>query len=81
MPSPRITELPTLPVDASDVSLTKVVTDPIARLSFWAAIALPFLHLPLLATGLEGETTTVAFVVLLALNVVTLVIGHYHGAD
>jgi hypothetical protein len=49
---------------------------PLHRLAFWAAVVLPFLYLPLLATGLETETQTVAFVVLLACNVVVLVVGH-----
>lgn len=54
---------------------------PVTGAAFWSAIALPFLHLPLLASGLESETTQVAFLVLLALNVVTLLIGHSYPGE
>lgn len=45
-------------------------------LSFWSAIVLPFFHLPLLIGGLDTLTRSVVFLGLLALNIVTLVIGH-----
>lgn len=54
---------------------------PLTGFAFWAAIALPFLHLPLLVTGLETTRMTAAFIVLLALNVVALVVGHSHRRD
>jgi len=55
---------------------------PITGIAFWSAVALPFLHLPLLlATGLSSEATSTAFLVLLALNVVALLIGHPHYRD
>ncbi len=50
-------------------------------LAFWAAIALPFLHLPLLITGLETTRMTVAFLLLLGLNVVALIVGQPYGRD
>jgi len=76
MSTPSITDLPSLPADGDDASLRKVLLWPVHRLAFWAAVVLPFLYLPLLATGLETETQTIAFVVLLACNVVALVLGH-----
>ncbi len=74
MSTPSITDLPSLP--AGDVSLVQALLWPVHRIAFWAAIVLPFLHLPLLATGLESWTQTQAFVVLLACNVVALLVGH-----
>lgn len=45
---------------------------------FWAAVVLPFLHLPLLLTGLETSSEAVTFTALLVLNFVALVVGHRH---
>lgn len=67
-------DLPTVP---SAHALRK----PVTGAAFWAAIALPFLHLPLLATGLETTTGIAAFLILVGLNVVTLLIGHSHRRD
>lgn len=58
-----------------------VVRQPLARVAFWTAIALPFLYVPLLVAGLTTTTRQVAFLVLLALNALTLVVGHSHGTD
>jgi hypothetical protein len=54
---------------------------PVIGLAFWAAIALPFLHLPLLITGLETTGLTAAFLLLLGLNVVALIVGQPYGRD
>lgn len=43
---------------------------------FWTAVVLPFLHVPLLLSGLETATDTWLFVALIALNVLALVVGH-----
>ncbi len=56
----------------------EVVAAPLRFIAFWAAVALPFLYLPLLVGGLRGQQVTV-FVGLLFANVVALVIGHEHG--
>ncbi|MFT4921681.1 MAG: hypothetical protein ACI8XM_000885 [Haloarculaceae archaeon] len=76
MSSPPITDLPSLPAAGVERSLLELLLVPMHRAAFWAAIALPFLHLPLLATGLDSETKTIAFALLIALNVVALVVGH-----
>lgn len=52
---------------------------PVRLLGFWSAVALPFLHIPLLLTGLDGTAEMGAFFALFALNVVALVVGHGHG--
>lgn len=55
----------------------RLVTAPLRFVSFWLAVALPFLYLPLLYGGLTGEQGVV-FTALLGLNVVALVLGHSH---
>lgn len=62
-------------------SLPPRVVDPIKRIAFWSAIVLPFLYLPLLATGLDSRATVVAFAVLVALNVGALLVGHPYGSE
>ena len=42
--------------------------------AFWTAVILPFIYLPLLFGGLEGNATL--FGGLLALNAVALLLGH-----
>jgi len=76
MSSPRLTELPSLPTEVDDRSLTSVLLDPFRRIAFWAAIVLPFLHLPLLATGLNSDQTTLAFAILLGCNILAVIVGH-----
>ncbi|GAB3678106.1 hypothetical protein [Halopiger thermotolerans] len=49
---------------------------PAQFLSFWVAIALPFVHLPLLAQGLGDPGVTLTFLALLAVNVLALYVGH-----
>ena len=49
---------------------------PTRFVSFWIAIALPFVYLPLLARGLGDPSVTATFVALLVLNVVALYVGH-----
>jgi hypothetical protein len=56
-------------------------TDPVRALAFWSAVVLPFLHVPLLASGLTSTGELHAFVTLLALNAVALYAGHPHGHD
>lgn len=78
--SSRPIDLPTL--ERPNVALPEVsesVVTPVTGVAFWAAVALPFLHLPLLlATGLSAKPYTNAFVVLLCANVVALLVGHTH---
>jgi len=57
------------------------VLSPVRVLSFWAAVALPFLYLPLLASGLDSSSVTIAFLALLAANAVTLFVGHPHRRE
>jgi hypothetical protein len=81
MSSPPLSNPLDVPADVDIKTLRRLVTGPVKRLAFWAAIALPFLHLPLLATGLDSQTTALAFGALVACNVLALFIGHYHDYE
>lgn len=54
---------------------------PVRVTCFWTAIALPFLHVPLLATGLTTASETIVFLLLVGLNVLALYVGHSHRQD
>jgi hypothetical protein len=48
---------------------------------FWTAVALPFLHVPLLLSGLDTPSDTWLFVALISLNLLALLIGHGYDPD
>jgi len=54
---------------------------PIRGLAFWIAIALPFLYIPLLASGLESSSVRTVFATLVACNAIALLIGHSHARE
>lgn len=54
---------------------------PLEAVAFWCAIALPFLHIPLLLHGLETSGELFTFLGLLALNGIAIVVGHRHKRD
>ncbi|WP_458205873.1 hypothetical protein [Haladaptatus sp. NG-SE-30] len=56
------------------------LTTPIQFVSFWSAVAMPFLYVPLFLNGLAGAELT-AFLVLLVCNVVALFAGHSYGQE
>jgi len=56
--------------------LRRSLKRPTQFLSFWAAIALPFAHLPLLAQGLGDFDVLLTFFGLLVVNVFALYAGH-----
>ncbi len=55
-----------------------MVSKPLRTVGFWAAVSLPFLHVPLLLTGLDSVADTLAFGLLLVLNLLALLLGHGH---
>ena len=57
----------------------EAIVRPIEAVAFWSAIALPFLHIPLLLYGLETNGRFAAFVGLLGLNVIAFIVGHRYG--
>jgi hypothetical protein len=60
-------------------TVTRSVLKPLQILGFWSAVALPFLHIPLLLSGLETAPDTFAFLALFSVNVLALLLGHPHG--
>lgn len=66
--------------DTHDAGIdARTLLAPVRMGSFWLAVALPFVHLPLLLSGLGSAEGAGAFLVLLALNALSLVVGHGHG--
>lgn len=57
-------------------AVVRSLKGPAQFLSFWVAIALPFVHLPLLSQGLGDPQVTLLFFVLLVVNVFALYVGH-----
>ncbi|WP_233203896.1 hypothetical protein [Halegenticoccus soli] len=87
-PSTTVEEQPTRPGSADDAlasgidrqvfgAMAHAVVVPLRALCFWAAIALPFLYVPLLLDGLKGSAPLV-FVGLLSANLVALYVGRAH---
>ena len=64
---------------AADVARqgTHALGATVRGMSFWAAILLPLVYLPLLLGGL-GSQTGFVFLGLLALNLIALFVGHTH---
>lgn len=61
--------------------LARSIKGPAQFIAFWAAVALPFVHLPLLARGLGDPDAVLAFGLLLGCNVVALYVGHDHNRE
>jgi hypothetical protein len=78
MSSASINRLGSLAGTVTVQSLLAFLVGSVKRVAFWTAVALPFLHLSLLTTGLESTETQIAFVVLVTLNVCALLVGHPH---
>ena len=66
---------------ATSLSRSTTLSAPLRFAGFWAAIALPFLHIPLLITGLDSSAKLAAYVALLGLNVLALVVGHSYSPE
>ncbi|ELY55060.1 hypothetical protein [Natronolimnohabitans innermongolicus] len=62
--------------DQSSHTLLQSLKGSTQFLSFWVAVGLPFVHLPLLAQGLGNPQNTLAFLALLVVNVFALYVGH-----
>lgn len=60
---------------------TSPISTPLSALSFWLAIALPAVYLPLLFTGLSTVADLVTFLGLFAAHVVALLGGRSHRRD
>jgi hypothetical protein len=64
--------------ESGSASVFALFVRPVRRFAFWAAVVLPFLHLPLLVTGLQSQQTVIAFITLVAVNIAALVLGQGH---
>lgn len=62
--------------DHSLAAVVGTVRDGIEATSFWAAIVLPFILVPVLVTGPEAPAGAITFLALLGLNVLAIVLGH-----
>lgn len=52
---------------------------PIRLVSFWTAVVLPFLYIPLVVAGLDSTSDISGLAVLVALNLVALLLGHNYN--
>ena len=66
------------PPALQSISITSVAARPLRTVGFWTAVCLPFVHVPLLLSGIASAADAVAFAVLLAANLLALVLGHGH---
>lgn len=57
------------------------VVRPIEAVAFWAAVAMPFVYLPLLITGIETTSEAIALLALIALHVAALVVGRRYRPE
>ena len=57
------------------------VVRPIEAVAFWAAVAMPFVYLPLLIAGIETTSEGIALVVLISLHAAALVVGRRYSPD
>ncbi len=63
-------------VDDAVPGVSRTLFAPVRGVAFWTAIVLPFLYVPLLATGLQSSAVRTAFAVLVLANVIALFVGH-----
>ncbi|MFB6082555.1 MAG: hypothetical protein ABEJ67_07025 [Halanaeroarchaeum sp.] len=60
---------------------TDLLVRPVEAVGFWAAVALPFVYVPLLLAGVETSAEGLAVAALVAAHVVALVVGHRHRRE
>lgn len=65
----------------SDRYREHALTTPLEIVGFWSAVALPFLYVPLLVSGISTQGELLTFVGLLALNLAALLAGHDHKRE
>lgn len=72
---PRRFQLPTFAPELG--SVPELASAIATRVAFWLVVGVPFLYLPLLATGLDSPTSAAAFLGLLVVNLFALVLSRY----
>jgi hypothetical protein len=89
MSADEVSHMSTSTPAASDASHTsrrsrvglESILAPVRATSFYAAVALPLVHVPLLLGGLNSAPDASAFALLLLVNLVAFVLGHGHRPD
>lgn len=66
---------------SSVLSEYQALLHAVEAVAFWAAVAMPFVYLPLLITGIETASEGIALVALIAIHVVALVVGRRYRPD
>ncbi len=54
---------------------------PVEAASFWTAVGLPFIYVPLILRGLETPSLQLTVAVLIAFHVIALVLGRHYKTD
>ncbi|MDR5655696.1 hypothetical protein RH831_00670 [Halodesulfurarchaeum sp. HSR-GB] len=54
---------------------------PLEAVGFWAAVALPFIYVPLILRGLDTSSMQLTVAVLIAVHLLALIAGHRYNAD
>lgn len=76
MPSIETTQSESTNMEKASSFSFPALRSGIQAIAFWSAIALPFLYIPLLFSGLTSTAQILAFVALVALNIAALYFGH-----
>jgi len=74
---PSISAVKEVVATGSFRKVSSLVAPSLRFVAFWIAVGLPFLYLPLLYGGLDGDSWMV-FVGLVVANVFALLLGHDH---
>lgn len=80
MSSSSPVQLPTDSVPTSSIDIRSLVVRPVQFLGFWAGVLAPLAYLPLLLSGLDGQTVLLLAAVFFV-NVLGLVFGRDYRAD
>lgn len=62
-------------------SVPHAIYHPISMLSFWFAIGLPAIYIPLLAIGIDSTSGLVVFLALFGFHILTLFVGRHYLAE
>ena len=81
MSTPSRSALTEAATDAVTTPRPATVLKPLEVVGFWAAVALPFLYLPLVVAGPSTAAEQTALASMMLAHALALVLGHRHRAD
>lgn len=81
MSTPSRSALAEAATDAVTTPGSATVLKPLEVAGFWAAVALPFLYLPLVVAGPSTSAEQTALAAMMLAHALSLVLGHRHRAD